>query len=522
MKKFCFLLLISLFIAGIPRIIANADTLKPTKEFYVNDYADVISVEVEDEIIDLGYQLEEQTGAQIVLVTVDFTNGDSLETYAMDLFNDWGIGSAEKNDGLLILLSIGDDDYWVTQGEGLEDTLTSGKISSILQKYLEPDFAAKDYSAGAKKTYEAFAKRLNSQSGNATASSESGEIKKADKYTYDHAKIISSEYEEYINYKSTEMKEKYNAGFYVITRDYCEDGLSFQEDTIKTFERLKAKGRDVVLVLYKEDDNYWLLPGRETEVFATNNVLGDILDNVLEPEFAEKHYSQGAMDTANSFYRLFQSNYEDLTKIEPEVVNSGSNTGNNTGSDADVKADNFRESNNSLGTTENNPVVYGMITVLILLFIISIKSGRRKSFMNHYGVPFNPYSRKYIRIYGPGGYWGPHGYPHGGTHNGGYHNSGYQNSGRQYNSDDDDDNRGRGRASTGGSFWGSNGGAGRSSSTRSSSSSGSSSSSSYSGGGAGRSSGGHSSSSGHSSGGGRASSSGGGGRSRGGGAGRNR
>lgn len=498
MKKFCLLLFTSLFIAGIPGIIVNADTLEPTKEFYVNDYADVISAEVEDEIIDLGYQLEEQTGAQIALVTVDFTNGDSLETYAMELFNTWGIGSAEKNDGLLILLSIGDDDYWVTQGEGLEDTLTSGKISSILQKYLEPDFAAKDYSAGAKKTYEAFAKRLNSQLGNTTASSESDVIKKADTYTYDHAKIISNEYEAYINQKSTEMKELYNAGFYVVTRDYCEDGLSFQEDTINTFERLKAKGRDVVLVLYKEDDNYWLLPGRETEEFATSKVLGDILDNVLEPEFAEKHYSQGAKDTANSFYKLFQSNYEDLTKIEPEVVNAGSNTdieANNSGEKVD------ESKGNEIGPedTRYNGVVYAIGLALLFILILSIRSKRRRRYINDYGVPFNPYSRKYVRIYGPGGYWGSYGYPNGGYHNGGYNNNRYRNSGRQYNSnDDDDDDRGRGRSSTGGSFWGSSGG------------------------GAGRSSGGGSSSSGHSSGGGRASSSGGGGRSRGGGAGRSK
>lgn len=509
MKKFCLFLLTSLFIAGIPSIIVEADTLKPTKKFYVNDYADVISAEVEDEIIDLGYQLEKQTGAQIVLVTVDFTNGDSLETYAMDLFNNWGIGSAEKNNGLLILMSIGDDDYWVTQGEGLEDTLTSGKISSILQKYLEPDFAAKDYSAGAKKTYAAFAKRLNSQLGNTTTSSKPVVVKKADKYTYDHAKIISSEDEEYINQKSTEMKEKYNAGFYVVTRDYGEDGLSFQEDTINTFERLKAKGRDVVLVLYKEDDNYWLLPGRETEKFATSKILENILDNILEPEFVEKHYSQGAVDTADSFYKLFQSNYEDLTKIEPEVVNSSS-TGNNT----NTKADNAIGSDNGLETMENNPAFYGIVTALVLVFILSLRSRRRKSFMNHYGVPFNPYSRKYTSIYGPKGFFGVYDDQrrHQGHYNGGHHSSG----GYDYSNNDDDEDRGRGRSSTGGSFWGSSGGAGRSSS-----SSGSSSSSSYSGGGAGRSSGGGSSSSSHSSGGGRASSSGGGGRSRGGGAGRN-
>lgn len=76
-----------------------------------------------------------------------------MEEYATELFNSWGIGSAEKNNGVLILLSIGDDDYWVVQGKGLETTLKTGKIAEFLDEYLEPDFAAKNYGEGAAKLY---------------------------------------------------------------------------------------------------------------------------------------------------------------------------------------------------------------------------------------------------------------------------------------------------------------------------------------------------------------------------------
>ncbi|MGL6220282.1 MAG: TPM domain-containing protein, partial [Lacrimispora sphenoides] len=167
-RQICYLLLILLLSGILPSQTAAAETLEPSSGFYVNDFADVISEDVENEIIEYGSRLEEQTGAQVVLVTIDFTNGDSMENYSMDLFNKWKIGSEEKNNGLLILLSVGDDDYWAMQGSGLEDTLSSGKISSILNEYLEPDFAAKDYSTGAEKVYGAFIQELGGRWKNAS------------------------------------------------------------------------------------------------------------------------------------------------------------------------------------------------------------------------------------------------------------------------------------------------------------------------------------------------------------------
>ena len=138
----------------------KANFPEPTSNFYVNDYANVIDEEVEKLIVINGSALDDKTGAQVVIVTVDFTDGIPIHEYAADLFNEWKLGSAEKNNGLLILMSIGDEDYWAVQGKGLEDTLTSGEISQLLYEYLEPDFASENYSRGAARIYEAFIKRL--------------------------------------------------------------------------------------------------------------------------------------------------------------------------------------------------------------------------------------------------------------------------------------------------------------------------------------------------------------------------
>ena len=513
-KSICYLLLILLLAGVLPFQTAAAETLEPSSVFYVNDFADVISEDVENEIIEYGRKLEEQTGTQVVLVTIDFTNGESMENYSMDLFNKWKIGSEEKNNGLLILLSVGDDDYWAMQGSGLEDTLSSGKISSILNEYLEPDFAAKDYSTGAEKVYGAFIQELGGRWKNAS-DNEGASVQTAVQYVIDEVVIISDDAVNYINNKSSESKKTYDAAVYVVTKDYCKEGMSFQEDTINTFEEINAGTRDVVLVLYRGDDNYWLLPGQELEKFVTEEVSREILDHVLEPEFAAQNYSQGATATANRFYALFQNNFQKVKSTAAVKEAAGTD-----------KIGINNEKANEQKSKEQKPIL-NLSLLLIIIILLLVRRKRRRHYLIRYGIPFNPYKKRYIRKYGPEGYWGPYGYPpmHRYGFDGGMHPMGGQpastgrfwgSSGRTGDSNPKSSwgsSGGAGRSSSKSSSWGSSGGAGRSSSQSSSwKSSGSGGSSS--GGGAGRSSG-----MGSGSGGGR-STLGGGGSTRGGGAGR--
>ena len=134
--------------------------VEPTETFYVADYANVIEADTEKYIISMNDSLFASCGAQICVVTVDFTGSSDIDDYAYELFNQWGIGSAEKNNGLLLLLSIGADDYYALQGSGLESRLSSGTLGDLLYEYLEPDFAAKDYNAGVRKVFDAFVNQI--------------------------------------------------------------------------------------------------------------------------------------------------------------------------------------------------------------------------------------------------------------------------------------------------------------------------------------------------------------------------
>ena len=102
-------------------------------------------------IIDLNNQLQSScNGAQIGVLTVDYTGNYSTEDYATQAFNAWGIGDATNNNGVLILLVMEspiyeDGDYYVTYGDGFRNTTLESQASALAQT-MEGDFVNRDYS----------------------------------------------------------------------------------------------------------------------------------------------------------------------------------------------------------------------------------------------------------------------------------------------------------------------------------------------------------------------------------------
>ena len=134
---------------------AFGGVVSPSSSFYVTDAAGVIAPDTEEYIVQKNAELEQLCGGQIVVVAVDFLDGLNIEDYAYKIFADWNIGDEDKDNGILLLLAIGEENYWCMQGKGLENQLTSGIIDDILWDYLEPDFAAGDYDSGVRSVFDA-------------------------------------------------------------------------------------------------------------------------------------------------------------------------------------------------------------------------------------------------------------------------------------------------------------------------------------------------------------------------------
>ena len=127
---------------------------------YTYDEAGILSDKTMEHIDAMNASLFAQTGAQIMVKTVSTTNGEDILQYAIDLGNQYGVGDAERNNGVVMVLALDNisasglqGDYGVVVGDGLTDY--GNTFSSLQYQYLEDDFAAGNYDAGVKKTVDA-------------------------------------------------------------------------------------------------------------------------------------------------------------------------------------------------------------------------------------------------------------------------------------------------------------------------------------------------------------------------------
>ena len=121
---------------------------KPTEKFFVNDFAEVISSADENTIYNHAVTLYDKTDAQVVVVTVNSLNGEAIADYALNLGREWGVGSEEENNGIVILLSVEEREIYIAVGYGLEGALPDSKTGRIIDNYGIAYFAQDEFSKG--------------------------------------------------------------------------------------------------------------------------------------------------------------------------------------------------------------------------------------------------------------------------------------------------------------------------------------------------------------------------------------
>jgi uncharacterized protein len=98
---------------------------------YVNDFAGVLDAGTQAQLNELCLQIDQKAHAQIAVVTVKTLDGQDPVSYAVALYQKWGIGPKSSNRGVLILLATDDHKYWTSVGYGLEAILPDGKVGGF-------------------------------------------------------------------------------------------------------------------------------------------------------------------------------------------------------------------------------------------------------------------------------------------------------------------------------------------------------------------------------------------------------
>lgn len=154
MKKIFAVVSVLILILSLSFSSFAIDFPEPTDELFVNDFANVISDEDEEEIMKIGADLFQQTTAQVVVVTVDSLDGYDVDEYALRLGREWGVGSKETNNGVVLLLSVSDRKVSIQAGYGLEGCVTDAKSGEILDTHAIPYLRDNEFSTGLLEAYK--------------------------------------------------------------------------------------------------------------------------------------------------------------------------------------------------------------------------------------------------------------------------------------------------------------------------------------------------------------------------------
>jgi uncharacterized protein len=115
---------------------------------YVSDYVGILDPQTKQKIISLAAELEKKTTAQLAVVIVPTTQPETIEGYAVNLFERWGIGQRGKDNGLLLLVAYNDKKLRIETGYGLEGAIPDAIAKNIIERIIVPEFKSGNFSKG--------------------------------------------------------------------------------------------------------------------------------------------------------------------------------------------------------------------------------------------------------------------------------------------------------------------------------------------------------------------------------------
>ncbi len=157
-------LLTYLFLFSLP---AQASTPEPPEmpRNYVVDLAGIIGPAIEQKLNILLKGLEEKTGAQFLILTVNSLDGESIEEFSIALAERWKLGQKGKDNGVLLTVSLEDRKYRFEIGYGLEGLLPDSFVGTLGRRVLVPYFKRGDYSTGLYQAAVVIAQRIAESEG---------------------------------------------------------------------------------------------------------------------------------------------------------------------------------------------------------------------------------------------------------------------------------------------------------------------------------------------------------------------
>lgn len=152
-RSFSILILFIVTSAGFSQE-SEIKKLIPAKPIgWVSDFEKVFTDEQIKTLDSIIAKHEEESGNEIAIITlaldsVTIKSVNDFEQFTLRLFNQWGIGKKEKNNGVAIIISQKLKKIRIEVGHGLESKLTNTKAKTIIDSSIIPEFKRSNYFEG--------------------------------------------------------------------------------------------------------------------------------------------------------------------------------------------------------------------------------------------------------------------------------------------------------------------------------------------------------------------------------------
>src|SRR5215203_984104 len=121
---------------------------RPNPPKLVNDLANVLTVEQVDALERKLVAYDDSTSNQVVVVTTQSLGDYAIDEVALGILRKWGVGTKEKDNGIVILAAIADRKMWIATGYGLEGAIPDITAQSIIDHDILPNFRGGNYYRG--------------------------------------------------------------------------------------------------------------------------------------------------------------------------------------------------------------------------------------------------------------------------------------------------------------------------------------------------------------------------------------
>lgn len=121
---------------------------KPNPPKLVNDYTSTLTVDQQQALEKKLVTFDDSTSTQIAVVIVETLDGADISDYALQVGRTWGIGGAQYNNGVVLLIAKSDRKINISTGYGVEGALPDITCKHIIDEIIKPNFRGNDFYRG--------------------------------------------------------------------------------------------------------------------------------------------------------------------------------------------------------------------------------------------------------------------------------------------------------------------------------------------------------------------------------------